>query len=388
MHAQVLAGERLEGLELILSGALAPIDGYCLPGDKPEDWPVSANLAVDPRVAESVHVGDTIELCDFENTPLAELHVTGLLAGADTAWLAGSVSQLRMPAHGIAREHRVKSGGGFDGRVVVVVQGVLRAADLLRAIEVAGARPIDFVVAGTPGEGGSGALVAELRECARMLSGARVWFVPAADLGSDDDIVRAVVGVRNPDVVLDFRRASEADGQGAVILFTGLSGAGKSTVARALVERVSAAGAHRAVLLDGDHIRHELASELGFGREDRDKNLQRIAWVGARVAEAGGLAVCAPIAPFESSRAGMRAKVEPAYPFIVVYVSTPIEVAEQRDRKGLYKKARAGLISDFTGIGSPYEEPFDADVVIDTSKLDVEGAVDSVIGVLEERGLL
>lgn len=101
----------------------------------------------------------------------------------------------------------------------------------------------------------------------------------------------------------------------------------------------------------------------------------------------GGLAVCAPIAPFESSRAAMRAKVEPASPFIVVYVSTPLAVAEARDRKGLYKKARAGLISDFTGIDSPYEEPLDADVVIDTSLHSVDACVDLVMADLEERGL-
>jgi sulfate adenylyltransferase len=173
-----------------------------------------------------------------------------------------------------------------------------------------------------------------------------------------------------------------------VLLFTGLSGAGKSTVARALVESVTARGLAKPVLLDGDDVRQELSAGLGYGREDRERNLTRIAWVAARVAEVGGLAVCAPIAPFASAREAMRQRVEPKSPFLVIHVATPMAVAEARDRKGLYAKARAGLIPDFTGIDSPYEVPQDADLVIDTSRTGVGECVDSVLGMLREKGLV
>lgn len=383
----VLAGERLEGLELLLSGVLDPVDGYCLPHQAPSGWPVEARLAVETSFAERVRAGEAVELCDPENTPLAELRVTGVEMSSETAWLSGSIRQLRATGHGIARDARVTAETRFDGRVVALFRGAVSGSDVLRLAQIAAGRPLDLVAVGSEGEAGSAGLVAELRDCASMLADARVWYVPAVDLGVDVDVARIVVDSRVPAEVLDLRRAPVGHNAGAVVLFTGLSGAGKSTVARALVERVSAMGSHRAVLLDGDHVRHELAAELGFSREDRDTNLRRIAWVGARIAEVGGLAVCAPIAPFESSRAAMRAKVEPASPFIVVYVSTPLAVAEARDRKGLYKKARAGLISDFTGIDSPYEEPLDADVVIDTSLHSVDACVDLVMADLEERGL-
>ena len=176
--------------------------------------------------------------------------------------------------------------------------------------------------------------------------------------------------------------------RGLLIVLSSPSGAGKSTVARALVEHLHAHTRQPAVLLDGDDVRREIAGELGFSREDRDRNLQRIAWVAARIAEVGGVAVCAPIAPFASSRDAMRAKVEPASPFLVVYVATPIEVAEARDRKGLYARARAGLIPDFTGIDSPYEVPADADLVLDTSRISVEDCVEQVLEMLAGRDVL
>src|SRR5699024_7668173 len=193
-----------------------------------------------------------------------------------------------------------------------------------------------------------------------LLPSARVYFVPFADLGgAEKDASAAILAGLGASSVLDCRRPTSAADGGAVLRFTGLSGSGKSTIARALTDYLSANSSRVPVLLDGDHVRHELASELGFSAEDRHTNLLRQAWVGARVAEAGGIAICAPIAPFAASRSEMRAKVEPASRFFIVYVSTPLEIAEARDRKGLYKRARAGLISDFTGIDSVYEVPDD-----------------------------
>lgn len=173
--------------------------------------------------------------------------------------------------------------------------------------------------------------------------------------------------------------------RGAVVFFTGLSGAGKSTMARALVEDLERDGAAPVTLLDGDEIRRRLWPELGFDAPSREANIERLAWVAALIARHGGIAVAAPIAPFASGRATARALIEPHGAFVLVYASTPLSVAEARDAKGLYARARAGEIDDFTGISSPYEPPDDADVVIDTSDTSVAEAVRRISEVVRRR---
>jgi sulfate adenylyltransferase len=181
------------------------------------------------------------------------------------------------------------------------------------------------------------------------------------------------------------RAAAGAHRRGAVVFFTGLSGSGKSTVARALAAELDDDGL-RTTLLDGDAVRHHLSKGLGFDRESRELNVERIGYVAALVAEYGGIAVAAPIAPFATGRARVRALAEDAGAhFVLVHVSTPLEVCEARDRKGFYARARAGEIAEFTGISSPYEEPADADVVIDTSHVPVEEAVRTVRAALAAR---
>ncbi len=180
------------------------------------------------------------------------------------------------------------------------------------------------------------------------------------------------------------RAGTAAPRRGAVVLFTGLSGSGKSTIARVLAEELEDDG-RRVTLLDGDEVRQHLSAELGFDAASRERNVERIGWVAAEVARHGGIAVAAPIAPFASSRARVRTMAEPNGPFLLVWVSTPLDVCEARDRKGLYARARAGEVADFTGISSPYEEPADADLVLDTSITGVEQAVASIRAKLEER---
>ena len=171
------------------------------------------------------------------------------------------------------------------------------------------------------------------------------------------------------------RADTEVLGGGAVVLFTGLSGSGKSTIARALVEDLEDGGSRPVTLLDGDEVRQHLSAELGFDVASRERNVERIGWVAAQLARHGGIAVAAPIAPFASSRARVRAMAQAQGVFLLVWVSTPLEVCEARDRKGLYAKARSGEVADFTGISSPYEKPTDADVVIDTTVIGVDEAV-------------
>jgi sulfate adenylyltransferase len=164
--------------------------------------------------------------------------------------------------------------------------------------------------------------------------------------------------------------------RGAVVLFTGLSGSGKSTIARSLVTELEDRGPQGVTLLDGDEVRQHLSAELGFDVASRERNVERIGWVAALVARHGGIAVAAPIAPFAASRAKVRAMAEAAGgAFLLVWISTPLAVCEARDRKGLYARARAGEVKDFTGISSPYEEPADADLVIDTTSTTVAAAV-------------
>jgi len=164
--------------------------------------------------------------------------------------------------------------------------------------------------------------------------------------------------------------------RGLVVLLTGLSGSGKSTVARGLVDALQEHGGRLVTLLDGDVVRRMLSAGLGFGRADRDLNVRRIGWVAAEIARHGGLVVCAPIAPYAATRADVRAMAADASAdFVLVHVATPLEVCERRDRKGLYAKARAGLIPAFTGVSDPYEAPTDADLVLDTSEATVEEAV-------------
>jgi sulfate adenylyltransferase len=176
--------------------------------------------------------------------------------------------------------------------------------------------------------------------------------------------------------------------RGVTVFFTGLSGSGKSTVAKALAEAVAERTGRRCSLLDGDEVRRLLSAGLGFSRADRDLNIRRIGFVAAEVTRHGGLAICAPIAPFAQAREDVRAMVEEVGDFVLVHVSTPLEECERRDRKGLYAKARQGLVPEFTGISSPYEEPADADLRLDTSRVGVAEAVEAVWSVLDRRGYL
>ena len=174
-----------------------------------------------------------------------------------------------------------------------------------------------------------------------------------------------------------------------MLFFTGLSGSGKSTLARALIDRILEEGARTVTSLDGDVVRRHLSAGLTFSKEDRETNIRRIGWVAAEIARHGGVAVCSPIAPFAETRAQVREMVEDAGgAFFLVHVATPLEECERRDRKGLYAKARRGEIPEFTGISSPYEEPDDPAVRVDTTGRSIEDALGDVIDVLRDTGLL
>ena len=192
-----------------------------------------------------------------------------------------------------------------------------------------------------------------------------------------------------PEVVTQLRKTSPArDKQGFTVFFTGLSGSGKSTVANALMVKLMEQGGRPVTILDGDVVRKHLSSELGFSKEHRDINIRRIGYVASEITKNGGIAICAPIAPYTATRRAVREMIESFGAFIEVHVATSVEECERRDRKGLYKLAREGKIKEFTGISDPYEAPTNAEIVLDTEGTEVDHCAHQVILKLESLGLI
>ena len=192
-----------------------------------------------------------------------------------------------------------------------------------------------------------------------------------------------------PEVVTQLRKTSPArDKQGFTVFFTGLSGSGKSTIANALMVKLMEMGGRPVTILDGDVVRKHLSSELGFSKEHRDINIRRIGYVASEITKNGGIAICAPIAPYTATRRAVREMIESYGAFIEVHVATTVEQCEKRDRKGLYKLAREGKIKEFTGISDPYEMPTIAELVLQTEGLAVDHCAHQVILKLESLGLI
>ena len=192
-----------------------------------------------------------------------------------------------------------------------------------------------------------------------------------------------------PEVVTQLRRTSPArDKQGFTVFFTGLSGSGKSTIANALMVKLMEMGGRPVTILDGDVVRKHLSSELGFSKEHRDINIKRIGYVASEITKNGGIAICAPIAPYTATRRAVREMIEQYGAFVEVHVATSVEECERRDRKGLYKLAREGKIKEFTGISDPYEIPENPELRVETEGHDVDNSAHQVILKLESMGLI
>jgi len=192
-----------------------------------------------------------------------------------------------------------------------------------------------------------------------------------------------------PDVVAELRKTHPPrHKQGLTVFFTGLSGSGKSTIANALMVKLMEMGGRPVSLLDGDHVRKNLSSELGFSKEHRDLNIRRIGYVASEITKNGGIAICAPIAPYTATRRAVRESIEAVGGFVEIHVSTSVEVCEQRDRKGMYALARAGKIKEFTGISDPYELPENAEVTVDTKDITPDYAAHRILVKLESMGFI
>jgi sulfate adenylyltransferase len=407
----------LDDLELLASGALGEPGVFNQPGS-----PVRLTLP-EPVATEAGAVG-AVELVDPEGLPLARV-----------SWPAGVVDPLTHAQYGPFRELMLPPRTyreRYAGRTVVPVSDPLTVAQVAELSALGPVTLLALTGTGTPWLSPVG-LVRASRAAARLLPDAVVVSVPvpahgdaeadhalgvrvvAAFAAEDpvhalaDTTVAEVPGAPAPSLEADAADAPALpdetyppeiraivdhdrpppDRQGLVVFFTGLSGSGKSTLARALVDLVLEQGTRTVTSLDGDVVRRNLSAGLTFSREDRETNIRRIGWVAAEISRHGGVAVVSPIAPFDATRQQVRAMVDDAGgAFFLVHVATPLEECERRDRKGMYAKARAGIIPEFTGISSPYEEPQDADVRVDTTGRSIEDALSEVLVGLRDVGYL
>ncbi|QWZ08109.1 adenylyl-sulfate kinase [Nocardioides panacis] len=396
----------LDDLELLAHGAFG-LAGFEGPGGL-------VTLTVPTVVAAAAADAGALELVDPEGLPLARVSVGSTYDAGDRTGISGAVTPLTHHQFGAFRRLYLSPAQVAEthdaGTLTVPVAGPLTAADLDTIRDSAAGRPVLLLAltgTGTPeGLSAPGLLRATLA-AADLLDDASVVAVPLAsrdDAESDHRLGQRVVaayapgdvlGVPGegelPDVVADVVDADRPgpDEQGLVLFFTGLSGSGKSTLARALHDVVLERGDRTVTSLDGDVVRRNLSAGLTFSRADRETNIRRIGWVAAEISRHGGIAICSPIAPFDETRRQVRAMVDEAGgAFVLVHVATPLEECERRDRKGLYAKARRGEIPEFTGISSPYEEPDDAAVRVDTTGRTIEDCLDDVLTHLYDAGFL
>jgi len=437
----VVMGERVLGdVELVLLGIL-PSDhvlGHDVApppagGDlAPAAVPPRAALPLDPQAAAAALEAGRLLLVDEEQTPIASLVELTELAGApaNAPVLVGELHRERHRESGSGRAHRLDETDlarpwpavlvlarpmtdtetlpdlGADGELLVLVpddasatDGVPTSTMLTLALEAVTGHPAQVRTAPLRWRGA--ASDAALRDrLALALGTERVDLRhpdPAVDPSApawvrarralEESVDDTPVAGLAPSVEAPLRRWRPArPHRGVAVMFTGLSGSGKSTLARAVRDRVTADTTRTVSLLDGDVVRHLLSSGLGFDRASRIMNVRRIGFVAAEVARHGGMALCAPIAPYESVRADVARMVGEVGDFILVYVSTPLAECERRDLKGLYAAARAGRIPEFTGISDPYDEPVDADVVVDTSTISIEEGTERVLRFLADGG--
>ncbi|HMY08248.1 MAG TPA: adenylyl-sulfate kinase [Marmoricola sp.] len=372
----------LDDLELLLVGAYGARDRF-------DDL-----ITLD--IPGGVDASQGLELVDPEGLPLAHM-------AAD-----GSLSSVASPAYGAFRRLHLtpkQTREAYPEALIVPVVGPITQTDIAVIDETARGRSVVLLaLCGTDTPQGMtpvGLIRATLAAADLLTNEAHVVAVPFASHGDaeiDHDLGQEVVaafasgevlglaGVGElPDVVAAVlaQDQPEADERGLVVFFSGLSGSGKSTLARALHDLILEDGSHTVTSLDGDVVRRHLSEGLTFSKADRETNIRRIGWVAAEIARHRGIAICSPIAPFDATRQDVRRMVAKAGgQFVLVHVATSLAECERRDRKGLYAKARAGLIPEFTGISSPYEAPDDADVVVDTEGRTIEDALEDVLAVL------
>lgn len=417
-------------------------DGADSLGEPPRHVPTGApriRVPLDPSMAQEAIAAGALELVDDELTPIAQMHDVRRVDGG----LEGDLTRRRWRESGDARTFAITDADLADDGALTAAEGLTLlvmarppvAADQDGLAAIAGqSGPILVLVPDRP-EDTHGVPTRTLvgttqRLAARMRpeDPPAIRLIPAAWRGADSD--RALLGALGrrfgADSVLALGVGADAPAEsqwrsalaqltegldptpidaldpadeaalrlwrplrsdrGVVLMFSGLSGSGKSTLARAVSDHLTMQTTRTVSLLDGDVVRRMLSSGLGFDRASRILNVTRIGYVAAEIARHGGVAICAPIAPYADTRAAVKAMVDPVGDFLLIHVSTPLAECERRDLKGLYAKARAGLIPEFTGISDPYDVPEHPALRIDTSTMSRDDAVDIVISYLADGG--
>ncbi|MDH2428758.1 adenylyl-sulfate kinase [Sphaerisporangium sp. TRM90804] len=393
----------LADLELLLSGAFHPLTGFLDSAEAASvvengrladgtPWPDPVTLMVPHD--HPVSAGQELVLRDPEGAAVAVVTVTERTADGQ---VAGPVASLGVPEHGPFARLRLTPAQVCEELGAGPVLAVTMRGPLDNLEEVAAtARELGATILLLPlafGDGGPAVVRAALKARDGLPPATRVAVVPLAprepeiDLELREHVATAYGAVEHLAGPEPVTLPGPPHRRGVVVFLTGLSGSGKSTIARGLHDALLESGSRTVTYLDGDVVRRLLSAGLTFSKPDRDLNIRRIGFVAAEVARHGGLAICAPIAPYASTRDEVRHMVESVgAEFVLVHVSTPLEECERRDRKGLYAKARAGVIPEFTGISDPYEEPDDADLTVDTTGMPVEHAVSAVMGLLTSGG--
>src|SRR6266542_287804 len=432
----------LADLELLLAEAYTPLTGFLGRADLASlartgrlangtSWPVPVTLQVPVALLDQIDTANPLRrvlvLTDPEGAPIAAVDaievwpVTGEAGGPDgeMAGVAGPVRRIGDGSHGPFRRlrHAPAEVRGVlpPGRVLgVIADRPLHRPQLAQiayaARTLAGHLLVLIPVAGPGPEGlAPETLVRAVLAARDRMPAATIVAVPlfphsddipprhrraALPVAEIDDLLDRGVALPEwhtpPAVARELARGRPPRRQrGLVVFFTGLSGAGKSTIARGLADALLETGERTVTLLDGDVVRRHLSAGLGYSASDRDVNVRRIGWVAAEAARHGGLVVCCPIAPYAAAREAAREFARAAGAgFILVHVSTPIEECEKRDRKGLYAKARSGELTGMTGVDDPYEVPTDAELTLDTSGMPVAEGVATVLRYLgAHRGL-
>lgn len=360
----------LADLELVLDGGLDPVREI--------------------RLEFAAEVGERITLTDPEGAPLAEFTVSASSAGIST----GTVERLRAAEFGPFRRLRRTAAEvreSLGGKPAVAFVGPLPpTAGEMAELTSLGERILLLpAVAASPLPA---QVLVKATLAAEMPAGTLVVPLPLSTMDNAETVARnygatrIVLGTGKGEFSPAVSGVLHRNRRGAVVFFTGLSGSGKSTVARGVADALVESTDRTVTLLDGDVVRRLLSAGLTFSRADRDLNIARIGFVAAEVARHGGIALCAPIAPYAAARAEVRDRVERVGDFVLVHVATPLEICEARDRKGLYAKARAGAIKEFTGISDPYETPGDAELTIDTSRASTGESIHTVLEFLADRG--
>lgn len=421
------APRELDDLDLLVKRAFSPpLTGFVDP--RSAVAATSVTLVVSPEVADQATAAGHVDLIDPEGAPLARLELASTWpADGGRVGLVGTVTPLSDNEFGPFRrlylspaevhaEHsadtllaiavrrpltlvdiaRIDDAARDSGRTALLLACVghgmtlgISGPALVRATQAAAVhleKPAVVVVVSAADRGDEAANEWLLDSIARAFAEQTLTLPAAGDATLDPAGVAAELPVEVAAIVAVDR--PPRDQQGVVLFFTGLSGSGKSTLARALVDHLLERGERTVTSLDGDVVRHHLSKGLGFSREDRETNIARIGFVAAEISRHGGVAICSPIAPFESTRAEVRRMVRAAGGgFVLIHVATPLAECERRDRKGLYAKARAGLIPDFTGISSPYEPPATA-LKVDTTNRDIAECLEEILSALTAEGWL